>query len=225
MGRRLAERGTLEAASDVHYLSVDETYCPPMGSKERVARRRAERKRLAALNFPVHFRQPWSPPDEVAFDGNNLINGLAVSPGLARGRVRIMADADDDFEPGEILVANVTDTGWTPFLGCAAAVVTNVGGMLSHAAIVAREFGVPAVVNTAIATQRLKNGQLVEVDGTAGTIRIVDETTSVCREDETVPNKSDFGHREARRNIRTHRWPPREHPRYLDHPRGDVQGR
>jgi len=58
-------------------------------------------------------------------------------------------------------------------------VVTNVGGMMSHAAIVAREFGVPAVVNTVSATQRLKDGQLVEVDGSAGTVRIIDETSSV----------------------------------------------
>ena len=178
-GRRLAERGAMESADGVHYLSVDEIYYPPADSKDRVARRRAERKRLAALDFPIHFRQPWSPAVEVAVSGNHVISGLAVSPGLARGRVRIMTEADDDLEPGEVLVANVTDTGWTPFFGCAAAVVTNVGGMMSHAAIVAREFGVPAVVNTVSATQRLKDGQLVEVDGSAGTVRIIDETSSV----------------------------------------------
>jgi nucleoside-diphosphate-sugar epimerase/phosphohistidine swiveling domain-containing protein len=175
-GRRLAERGTLESADDVHYLSVDETYYPPADSNKRVARRRAERKWLAALDFPIHFRQPWSPPAEVAVVGSQVVSGLAVSPGLVRGRVRIMAEADDGLEPGQVLVAHVTDTGWTPFFGCAAAVVTNVGGMMSHAAIVAREFGVPAVVNTVTATRRLKDGQLVEVDGSAGTIRVIDET-------------------------------------------------
>jgi len=174
-GRRLAERGVIESANDVHYLSIDETYYPPADSKERVTRRRAERKRLAALDYPVHFRQPWTPPVDTDPNRDQVISGLAVSPGVARGKVRIMVDADDDFESGEILVANVTDTGWTPFFGCAAAVVTNVGGMLSHAAIVAREFGVPAVVNTQTATQRLINGQLVEVDGTAGTVRVIDE--------------------------------------------------
>lgn len=177
-GRRLAERGTLAAADDVHYLSIDEIYYPPVDSKECVTRRRAERKRLAALDFPIHFRQPWSPPAETTFDPGDVINGLAVSPGVARGKVRIMVGADDDFEPGEVLVANVTDTGWTPFFGCAAAVVTNVGGMMSHAAIVAREFGIPAVVNTVTATQRLKDGQLVEVDGSAGTIRPIEQTLS-----------------------------------------------
>ncbi|MEB3070668.1 NAD-dependent epimerase/dehydratase family protein [[Mycobacterium] vasticus] len=174
-GRRLADREILNAAEDIHYLSVDEVYHPPADSQERVVRRRAERQRLAALDFPIHFRQPWTPSTDSDFEAGPVIGGLAVSPGRARGRVRIMAEADDDFESGEVLVANVTDTGWTPFFGCAAAVVTNVGGMMSHAAIVAREFGVPAVVNTISATQRLKDGQLVEVDGTAGTVRIIDE--------------------------------------------------
>jgi phosphohistidine swiveling domain-containing protein len=181
-GRRLAERGVLESADDVHYLSTDEIYCPPAGSRDLVTWRRAERVRLAALDYPVHFSQPWTPSaDDVFVDDSPVITGLSVSPGIARGRVRIMAGADDDFEPGEVLVANVTDTGWTPFFGCAAAVVTNVGGVMSHAAIVAREFGVPAVVNTMTATQRLRDGQLVEVDGDAGTVRIISEAPTVVR--------------------------------------------
>ncbi|QLL09857.1 NAD-dependent epimerase/dehydratase family protein [Mycobacterium vicinigordonae] len=174
-GQRLAERGVLESAQDVHYLAVDEIYYPPADSAELVIKRRAERKRLAKLNFPIHFRQPWTPSRAAVAERNEVISGLAVSPGVARGRVRIMTEADDDFEAGEVLVANVTDTGWTPFFGCAAAVVTNVGGLMSHAAIVAREFGVPAVVNTQTATQLLTDGQLVEVDGYKGTVRIIDE--------------------------------------------------
>lgn len=178
-GTRLAARGTLDTADDVHYLSVDEIYYPPDDSKVIVTRRRAERRRLAALDYPVHFTQPWTPEDMDACSADGLLTGQAVSPGMARGMVRILSHPDDDFEPGEVLVANVTDTGWTPFFGCAAAIVTNVGGPMSHAAIVAREFGIPAVVNTMTATQRLRNGQLVEVDGSAGTVRIIDPTSSV----------------------------------------------
>jgi nucleoside-diphosphate-sugar epimerase/phosphohistidine swiveling domain-containing protein len=174
-GRRLAERGTLASADDVHYLSMDEIYYPPTDSEDLVVRRRAERSRLAALDYPVHFSQPWTPDQHSEVTDGEMVTGLSASRGTARGRVRIMSHADDDFEPGEVLVANVTDTGWTPFFGCAAAIVTNVGGPMSHAAIVAREFGVPAVVNTQTATQRLRNGQLVEVDGAAGTVRIIDE--------------------------------------------------
>jgi nucleoside-diphosphate-sugar epimerase/phosphohistidine swiveling domain-containing protein len=172
-GRRLAERGTLQSSDDVHYLSIDEVYCPPADAHDLVARRRAERQRLAELDYPVHFSQPWTPTQGTAV-ANGKVTGQAVSPGIARGVVRIMTHPDDDFEPGEVLVANVTDTGWTPFFGCAAAIVTNVGGPMSHAAIVAREFGIPAVVNTLTATQQLTSGQLVEVDGTAGTVRIID---------------------------------------------------
>jgi nucleoside-diphosphate-sugar epimerase/phosphohistidine swiveling domain-containing protein len=181
-GRRLAERGTLASADDVHYLSTDEIYYPPDESKDLVVRRRAERTRLAALDYPVHFRQPWTPERHGEVSDGAVVTGLAASRGTARGRVRIMTHADDDLEPGEVLVANVTDTGWTPFFGCAAAIVTNVGGPMSHAAIVAREFGVPAVVNTQTATQRLRNGQLVEVDGTAGTVRIIDEQPTTAQE-------------------------------------------
>ncbi len=177
-GRRLAERGTLDCAEDVHYLSIDEIYYPPGNSRQLVVRRRTERARLAALDYPVHFTAPWTPDQRSELTEGDVVTGLAASTGMARGRVRIMTHADDDFEAGEVLVANVTDTGWTPFFGCAAAIVTNVGGPMSHAAIVAREFGVPAVVNTQTATQRLKNGQLVEVDGAAGTVRIIDEGQS-----------------------------------------------
>ncbi|MGV0577839.1 NAD-dependent epimerase/dehydratase family protein [Mycolicibacterium elephantis] len=173
-GNRLAERNTLQSPDDVHYLSIDEIYCPPADSKEIVIRRRAERARLAALDFPIHFTQPWTPDELTTMSDDEVLTGQAVSPGTARGPVRILDHPDADFEPGEVLVANVTDTGWTPFFGCAAAIVTNVGGPMSHAAIVAREFGIPAVVNTKTATQRLQDGQVVEVDGSAGTVRVIE---------------------------------------------------
>ncbi|MGV0714460.1 NAD-dependent epimerase/dehydratase family protein [Mycolicibacterium sp. XJ662] len=183
-GRRLAERDTLDSSDDVHYLSIDEIYCPPTDSRKIVSRRRAERATLAALDFPIHFTQPWTPDQTTAVGQDEVLTGQAASPGTARGGVRILAHPDDDFEPGEVLVANVTDTGWTPFFGCAAAIVTNVGGPMSHAAIVAREFGIPAVVNTKTATQRLKNGQFVEVDGAAGTVRVIDDEHRTEKEGE-----------------------------------------
>ncbi|MFE9322580.1 NAD-dependent epimerase/dehydratase family protein [Nocardia sp. NPDC052278] len=175
-GTRLSERGVLTAPGDLPYLSLDEIYQPPVDARERVQRRRAERERLRALPVPVHFTQSWQ-PESAQQDGDSgieMVSGLAVSPGVAVGRVRIMSDADDELESGEVLVASVTDTGWTPFFGCAAAVVTDIGGAMSHAAIVAREFGIPAVVNTVNATKVLRTGQLVEVDGVAGTIRTIE---------------------------------------------------
>jgi pyruvate,water dikinase len=100
---------------------------------------------------------------------------LAVSPGVATGKARVILDAYEDahIEPGEILIAPVTDAPWTPLFVPAAAVVVEMGGVLSHAATVAREFGIPGVSGVKDATRIIKTGQVITVDGNAGTVRIV----------------------------------------------------
>jgi pyruvate,water dikinase len=91
------------------------------------------------------------------------------------GLVRVLTDADraDALQPGEVLVTTVTNVGWTPLFPRAAAVVTDVGAPLSHAAIVARELGIPAVVGCGNATMRLHTGDRVRVDGAAGTVDLL----------------------------------------------------
>ena len=92
-----------------------------------------------------------------------------------RGRVRIVRpESIDELQPGEILVAEVTDVGYTAAFCYAAAVVTELGGPMSHAAVVAREFGFPCVVDVQAATHRLPPGALVEVDGSTGEIRVLE---------------------------------------------------
>jgi phosphoenolpyruvate synthase/pyruvate phosphate dikinase len=86
-----------------------------------------------------------------------------------------MCSPEDELASGDILLATATDTGWTPFFAVAAAVVTDIGGMMSHAAIVAREFGIPAVVGADGACATLQDGQVVEIDGTTGTITVIDD--------------------------------------------------
>jgi phosphoenolpyruvate synthase/pyruvate phosphate dikinase len=104
------------------------------------------------------------------------LQGVGASPGEATGTVRIVGpDTVDLLEPGEVLVSHVTDVGYTPMFGHAAAVITDIGGRMSHAAVVAREIGIPAVVDTADATSRLTTGMVVEVDGRNGTIRRLDQ--------------------------------------------------
>jgi pyruvate,water dikinase len=105
----------------------------------------------------------------------DVLIGQGASPGRATGRVRIVNSvADfDAFEPGEVLVARATAPAWTPLFERAAAVVTDGGTLAAHASLVAREYGIPAVVGTGDATRRLKTGQLVTVDGTAGTVEIL----------------------------------------------------
>ena len=102
----------------------------------------------------------------------------ADSPGAAgivEGTARVLSTADDGghLRPGEVLVTTVTNIGWTPLFPRAAAVVTDIGAPLSHAAIVARELGIPAVVGCGNATQRLHTGDHVRVDGTRGTVELL----------------------------------------------------
>jgi pyruvate,water dikinase len=107
--------------------------------------------------------------------GQRVFKALGVSPGVAEGRARVILDAYDDteIEPGEVLVAPVTDAPWTPLFIPAAAVVVEMGGILSHAATVAREFGIPAVSGVKDATRIIKTGQKIRVDGNTGTVTIL----------------------------------------------------
>lgn len=104
-----------------------------------------------------------------------VLTGNAGCAGVARGRVRVVLDPDDagDLEPGEVLVAPLTDPAWTPLFLPAAAVVVNVGALMSHAVIVSRELGIPCVVAVAEATKRLSTGMMVEVDGASGTVTVL----------------------------------------------------
>jgi pyruvate,water dikinase len=106
----------------------------------------------------------------------NMILGMPASAGRVEGIVRCVdrAEDGDQLQPGEVLVASQTNIGWTLFFPRAAAIVTDVGAPLSHAAIVARELGIPAVVNCADATSRLRTGDRVRVDGVQGTVEILD---------------------------------------------------
>lgn len=170
-GRRLTDAGVFAAPEDVFYLLVDELDALPDNVSELVARRRAEQHRLAAVIPPTVFSGSWEPvaiEATVMADGD-VLRGVGVCGGKVRGRVRIVRpETIDDLEPGEILVAEVTDVGYTAAFCYAAAVVTELGGPMSHAAVVAREFGFPCVVDVQGATRRLQQGAMVEVDGSTG---------------------------------------------------------
>lgn len=176
-GHRLTDAGVFRAPEDVFYLLVDELDALPPNVAELVARRRAEQHRLAAVIPPTVFSGSWEPVaiTPTALTDGDVMRGVGVCGGRVRGRVRIVRpETIDDLQPGEILVAEVTDVGYTAAFCYAAAVVTELGGPMSHAAVVAREFGFPCVVDVQGATRRLQQGALVEVDGTAGEIRVLD---------------------------------------------------
>jgi nucleoside-diphosphate-sugar epimerase/phosphohistidine swiveling domain-containing protein len=173
VGRRQVDGGVLDEVGDIFYLVPEEVAAPALFA-ERIAGRRAERARLAALHLPSMFTLRWEPlnANPSAAGSIDVLRGVGASPGIVRGPVRVVHACDDldDIEPEAVLVVRVTDVGWTPLFGCVAAVVTDVGGLHSHAAIVAREFGVPCVVGTDRATLDLADGVMVEVDGTRGTV-------------------------------------------------------
>ena len=106
----------------------------------------------------------------------HTVAGNAGSRGKARGTARVLRSLaeSDRLGVGEILVAETTSPSWTPLFGIAAGLVTDKGGILSHCAVVAREYGIPAVVGTRVATSTIRDGQTIEVDGDAGRVHLID---------------------------------------------------
>jgi pyruvate,water dikinase len=108
-------------------------------------------------------------------DGGHVLNGAAASPGVVEGPARVVRSVDQvaDIRDGEILVCGSTSPAWAPIFSKITATVTDVGGVMSHAAIVCREYGLPAVVGTGRATSQIRTGQMIRVDGTAGTVTLL----------------------------------------------------
>ena len=155
----------------------------PAAYADRIRVRRAEHARLREL-APPWVVNGLAPPlstwaERAAIEVapvrvGEVLHGGASAPGCASGPARVIRHPADafDLEPGEVLLAPVTDPSWTPLFVTAAAVVVDVGAMGSHAMIVSRELGVPCVASVHDATRRIPDGALVTVDGTAGTVRI-----------------------------------------------------
>jgi pyruvate,water dikinase len=112
-------------------------------------------------------------PVEPSSDAS-VINGIAASPGTVSGTAKVLKDLSESskLQPGDIMVCEMTLPPWTPLFATAAAVVADSGGILSHCAIVAREYRIPCVVGTAVGTQVLKDGMQLTVDGSRGIVRI-----------------------------------------------------
>jgi len=194
-GRRLAARGALEERDDIFHLTFAEardTYTHP-GTDRRglIAERKAELTAYRDIQVPpmLGTEPAGPPPDNPLYrtlgkfvgappppsDEPGMLRGAAGSAGQVRGRacvVRSLADAQR-LRPGEILVTETTAPAWTPLFATAAAVVTDTGGVLSHCAVVAREYMIPAVVGTGMATTMIPDGAMIEVDGAAGVVRVV----------------------------------------------------
>ncbi|WP_437321743.1 PEP/pyruvate-binding domain-containing protein [Sorangium sp. So ce385] len=176
IARRLVERGHLPSSDDVFYLTEAEVRAwltgtaPPLDEVKRlVQRRRATYGVVNARWQRTAFEMGGggAPGDE--------LRGVGASSGVVRGKARIVRDAGEfeRLKAGEILVCRYTNPAWTPLFTLAAGVVTDTGGAVSHAAIVAREYGIPAVLGAAGATERITDGQEILVDGTEGRVTLL----------------------------------------------------
>ena len=193
LGEDLARRGYLAEAADVYYLTVEElTGDLPSDSRQRVSTRRQLRGFYAGHTIPELFTgRPDLLPLDSAPDIERL-EGVPGSPGTVEGRARVVLDPDDSTElhAGEILVCETTNPSWASFFFLAGGVVIDIGGALSHGAIVAREMGIPAVLNVRTGTKVIKTGDCLRVDGTAGTVEILERTSGheCIHVDETTEN-------------------------------------
>ncbi|MCD2194578.1 hypothetical protein LQ327_14490 [Actinomycetospora endophytica] len=189
IGRCLVHDGRLGAVDDVFYLTVDELVAgvgEDMGrdgggdTAELVARRRRRRDQHAALRIPNHWAGQPDLLDEAHTDVavGDALSGVGVSSGVVEGPVRVVTHPDfAEVRPDEILVAPTTDPSWSSIMFVSAGLVVDIGGALSHAAVVARELGLPCVVSTRTGTRALSTGDRVRVDGTAGTVTVLQRAT------------------------------------------------
>jgi rifampicin phosphotransferase len=179
---RLHAAGALDDVEDVFFLTFDELHqAVRTGVVDRgaIAARRASHRSYEAL----------TPPRVLTSDGEALtghhhrhelspaaIPGVAVSAGIVEGRARVVLDmADAEIDPGDILVTVHTDPSWSPLFVSASGLVTEVGGIMTHGAVVAREYGLPAVVGVEGATQRIPDGARIRLNGTDGFVELLDD--------------------------------------------------
>lgn len=183
LGKRLENKGVLKNQDDIFFLRLEEIEPVVKGKADFdvhqvIAARRAEYNKNSTIMPPDVIFGKCDPdkfvPEAVDEDVEEL-NGVGVSPGVVTGKARVIlrADADEQVLAGEILVAPFTDPGWTPYFVTAAAIVMDQGGILSHGSIVAREYGIAAVVNVESATKIIKTGQRIQVDGNRGIVSIL----------------------------------------------------
>ncbi len=181
LGRQLVAVGVLNTPEEVFHLKFDELGrvgeawppAPKLAAELQASVLRRRERRATLERTPVVDPRLYRQPEP---GGDALLRGTAGSPGVAAGPVRVIHDSSEfgRLRAGEVLVAPYTNPAWTPLFQRAVAVVVDGGGAGSHAAIVAREYGIPAVMGTIDGTQRLTDGQLVQVDGNHGRVTRVD---------------------------------------------------
>jgi phosphohistidine swiveling domain-containing protein len=184
-GQMFVDSGTIKHPDDLFYLHVSELEAMSRGQdrdwetliKEHRQRFERENRRNLIPRVLVSDGRAFYEGVGAESDNEKAISGSPVSPGVVEGAVRIVLDPyQAQLDPGDILVCPGTDPAWTPLFLAAAGLVTEVGGMMTHGSVVAREYGIPAVVGVHEATTRLKDGQLIRLNGSTGTITLLDNS-------------------------------------------------
>ncbi|TML13612.1 MAG: hypothetical protein E6G39_09740 [Actinobacteria bacterium] len=187
VGARLVSEGRLDHADDVFYLSLAELDAVPDDLRSIVAERRTQRDAYHDIELPLMWTGmpeplPIAPVDRGRFEETAAAASAAaigVSAGVVDGVAHVLADPGDpsDFAPGDILVCHTTDPSWTSYFLMASGVVIDIGGTLSHGAIVARELGIPCVMNYP-GTRLLHTGDRIRIDGTAGSVTVLERKSA-----------------------------------------------
>ena len=186
-GTRLRDLGILREGEDVFFLHIEELLEILRDRKDSAVddvRRKIAFRRKMYLSYkdfipPNEFGQKLvkgdSEPQGDGAEGLKQLKGIGCSPGVFEGPARVLGDLGqvDSIQAGEVLVTRFTDPAWTPVLGMVSAVVTEVGGVLSHAAVISREYGIPAVLNSRGATRIIGNGRRIRVDGDRGIVTLM----------------------------------------------------
>lgn len=181
IGARLAQKGFVSEADDIFFLGKNEIYdyidgrLPGATLRNRAAWRKQWWHRVSKQEPPAFMQdnQVYQ-PDEAGAAGEGDLVGAPGAPGIVTGPVRLIASLQElnRVQPGDILVTHAIDPAWTPVFGTIGGVISVEGGMLAHAAVLGREYGLPVVVGAAGATTRLKDGDIVKINGTSGAIWI-----------------------------------------------------
>lgn len=180
VGTRLVTRQQLAHVDDVFFLSLQELIALMQGTLpasiavQRVTDNRRYYEGFRAFVIPDEIGTRYASPANRAFEDNENTWGVAGSPGIATGTARVVADIDqaDRLQPGDILITRCTDPGWTSKFSLLSGVITETGGILSHAAVICREYGIPAILAVKHAVSLIKDGETITMNGSTGEILV-----------------------------------------------------
>jgi pyruvate,water dikinase len=179
-GKELVAAGVIGDEEDIYFLRFEEL-------QEAVRTRRVDRSIIDQRKADYESSKKLTPPRVMTSDGEIVVGkykrenlppdaivGLPVSSGVMEGRARVVLDMENaNLEEGDILVTTFTDPSWTPLFVAIRGLVTEVGGLMTHGAVIAREYGLPAVVGVEHATRRIKDGQRIRLNGTDGYVELL----------------------------------------------------